>query len=84
MERNHDQAWCCGAGGGVLSAYPDLATWTAEERVREAEKSGASTLVVACPWCEYNLESGIDVRKPKIELLNIAEMVWRSMEGGKR
>ena len=84
MERSHDQAWCCGAGGGVLAAYPDFATWTAGERIKEAEKSGVSALVAACPWCEYNLESGIDVNKSGIELLDIAEMVWRSMEGGKK
>ena len=84
MERNYDQAWCCGAGGGVLAAYPDLATWSAAERVKEAETTGASVLATACPWCEYNLESGIEVRKSKMELLDVAEIVWRSMKGGKK
>jgi Fe-S oxidoreductase len=83
MERNRDQAWCCGAGGGVLTAYPDLATWTAEERVKEAEATGASTFITACPWCEYNLESGIELRKSRLELLDIAEVVLKSIKGGK-
>jgi heterodisulfide reductase subunit D len=83
MERNHDQAWCCGAGAGVLTAYPDLATWTAVERVKEAEEIEASTLVTACPWCEYNLESGIEVRKSKLELLDISELVLKSIKEGK-
>jgi len=80
MERNRDQAWCCGAGGGVLAAYPDFATWTAEERVAEAEDSGSSVLVAACPWCEYNLEDGIENRKSKMELSNIAETVFKAMK----
>ena len=84
MERSYDQAWCCGAGGGVLAAYPDFATWTAEERVEEAEATGASVLAAACPWCEYNLESGIEVRKSRMELFDVAEIVWRSIKGGKK
>jgi len=80
MERNRDQAWCCGAGGGVLAAYPDFATWTAEERVAEAESSGCSVLVTACPWCEYNLEDGIERRRSKIKLFNIAEIVFQAMK----
>jgi len=83
MERNHDQAWCCGAGGGVLVAYPDLSTWTAEQRVKEAESTGASALATACPWCEYNLETGIDNRKSKMEISDIAQIVYKSMRGGK-
>lgn len=82
MERSHDQAWCCGAGGGVLAAYPDFAIWTGTERVKEAEATGASALIAACPWCEYNLETGIEIKKSKLELLDVAELVWRSMKGG--
>ena len=84
MERNHDQAWCCGAGGGVLTAFPDLATLSAEERVTEAEASGASVLAAACPWCEYNFEGGIENRKSKLELFDIAEIVLRSMKEGEK
>ncbi len=84
MERNHDQAWCCGAGGGVLAAYPDQAIWSAVERVKEAEATGASVLATACPWCEDNLESGIEVRKSKMKLLDVAEIVWKSMKGGEK
>ena len=82
MERNRDQTWCCGAGGGVLAAYPDLATWTAGERVKEAEATGAFALAAACPWCEYNFETGIEDRKSRMELFDVAEIVYKSMRGG--
>ena len=29
MERNQRWAWCCGGGGGVPEAYPELAQWNA-------------------------------------------------------
>ena len=52
MERIREYAWCCGAGGGVLEAFPDFAAWTAVERLEEAAATGAEALVTACPWCE--------------------------------
>ncbi len=82
MERSHDQAWCCGAGGGVLTAYPDFAVSTAEEKVAEAEASGASVLATACPFCEFNLRTGIEKKKSGLELLDVAEIVLRSLEEG--
>ena len=54
MERTREAAWCCGAGGGVGSAYPEFNAWTAAERVEEARCTGADALVTACPWCERN------------------------------
>ena len=83
MVRNHDQAWCCGAGGGVFTAYPDLASSTAKEKIAEAEASGISALATACPWCEYNLKSGIETIKSKMELFDLAEIVFKSMEKGR-
>jgi Fe-S oxidoreductase len=80
MERTHDEAWCCGAGGGALTAFPDFATASAEERVAEAEASEASVLVAACPWCEYNFEDGIENTKSNMELHDIAAIVFKAMK----
>ncbi len=80
MERTHDETYCCGAGGGVLTALPDFAIATAEERVAEAEASEASVLATACPFCEFNLEDGIENRKSKMELQDIAEIVFKAMK----
>ncbi len=55
MERIRQYSWCCGAGGGVLEAFPEFAEWTARERLAEAGATGAETLVTACPWCERSL-----------------------------
>ena len=50
MERNRQEAWCCGAGGGALLAYPEWASEVATERLEEAANTGASVLVVpSCP-----------------------------------
>jgi Fe-S oxidoreductase len=56
MGRNRENGWCCGAGGGVKEANPDLALWTANERLKEAKATGAEALVISCPWCEKKLQ----------------------------
>lgn len=81
MERVKENAWCCGAGGGVITAYPDFMVWTAEERVEEAECSGASTIITACPFCEYAFKIAIGKRKSALNVKNIAEIVEKSMGG---
>lgn len=85
MERMKDQTWCCGAGGGLLEAYPDLAAWAAEERIKEARvTTGANTLVTACPWCEFSLKNAVEAVGARIKVNDIAEIIQRaSQKGGK-
>jgi heterodisulfide reductase subunit D len=76
MERIKDQAWCCGAGGGVRAAFPDLSLWTAKQRIEEAIDTGATTIVSSCPFCATNLEWAIKemgVRMKYQDITQIAE-----------
>jgi Fe-S oxidoreductase len=59
MWRIKEYAWCCGAGGGVMDAYPDFAMWTALERLREARDTGAEAIITACPWCKRTFEDAL-------------------------
>ena len=54
MPRHHENAWCCGNAAGVKEAFTDLASWSAEERLREAGTTGAEAIVSACPGCKEN------------------------------
>ncbi len=79
MERNKESAWCCGAGGGVPEAYPEFSSWTAGERLEEAQATGADAIVSACPWCERNFK---DVRKKtdsQMQVFDIIELIERSL-----
>ena len=60
MTRIKEYAWCCGAGGGVSESNPDFAKWTAQERIKEAESTGAEALVTACPWCEKTFNEALE------------------------
>ncbi|MHA1263920.1 MAG: (Fe-S)-binding protein [Candidatus Helarchaeota archaeon] len=64
MYRIGENSLCCGAGGGVKAGYPDFAWNAANERLEEAEATGAEILMTACPFCELNMgqaaREGID------------------------
>ena len=57
-ERNRENPYCCGAGGGLLFADKDEEQGTRISDVRFAQlrKTGASTVVTACPFCSIMLK----------------------------
>jgi Fe-S oxidoreductase len=79
MERIREYAWCCGAGGGVLEAYPDFAAWTAAERLTEAKATGAEAIVSACPWCERNFADTVKGQDEKIKVYDVIDLVQMAL-----
>jgi Fe-S oxidoreductase len=80
MERIRENAWCCGAGGGVIDAYPDLCSWTVAERIEEARDTGAEAIVTACPWCERNFIDGIDAAGIDMKVYDIVDLVQDAIQ----
>jgi Fe-S oxidoreductase len=76
MENTRKNSWCCGAGGGVRSAFPDWSLETSAKRIEEAKRTGVSTLVSACPFCKRNLSDSSD---GSLEILDLSELVERLM-----
>jgi len=79
MERIREYAWCCGAGGGVVDAYPEFSSWTAGERIEEAMSTGAETIVSACPWCERNFMDAIKVKNADMKVCDVLELVQQAI-----
>ena len=75
MPRNKENAWCCGAGGGVKSGFRDWAVEIASERTKEAEQTGASILVSSCPFCKTNLEDAIKATNSDLRFMDIVSIV---------
>lgn len=71
MENIREDSLCCGAGGGVKSAYPEIANQMAKSRLAQARKTDCETLVVSCPFCKLNLEND------EIEVLDLTEFLMR-------
>jgi Fe-S oxidoreductase len=79
MERIKDQGWCCGAGAGVRTAFPDMALTIATERIEEAKETGAEALVTSCPYCEQNLVDPIRRNKEKLKVLDLTDLVLEAL-----
>lgn len=67
MVLNRENAFCCGAGGGVQSNNKELAEKIAGERVEQAVATEAEYLITPCPMCTYNLRNSSGQRIKVIE-----------------
>ncbi len=79
MVRSKNWSWCCGAGGGIYLAFPDYAIWTGMERLKETEKTGASTVVTACPLCKVNLANAAQKMNSQMKIADINELVVQAI-----
>lgn len=75
MEFNKENSRCCGSGGGVKSAFPEIAQSIAIERVIDAENTGCSTIVTSCPFCKLNLDEN-----SSLEVLDLSEFVLKQIK----
>ncbi|MFX0156315.1 MAG: (Fe-S)-binding protein [Candidatus Hodarchaeota archaeon] len=79
MKRNRKHAWCCGAGGGVKSQFPNLAKDISNDRINEAIQSDANILTTSCPFCIENLTDAheeMDAEiKEKIQIFDIIDLI---------
>lgn len=71
METNKRYAHCCGSGGGVKSSYGEVADKIAADRIREAERTGASVLITACPFCHKGLVDGANYIHSKMQVVDL-------------
>ena len=80
MERVKEYSWCCGAGGGVYESYPEFARMTANDRIEEAEATGADALVSACSWCERNFTDATAAAGSKLRILDVVTLVGQALQ----
>ena len=80
MERTRENSRCCGAGGGLKSGYPDIQNKISQTRIKEAEATGATELVSACPFCYQGLQVGIQALDSKLTMRDITELVVMAIE----
>ena len=71
MENIRENSLCCGAGGGVKSSYPEIASQLSKSRIDEALKTKSDALITTCPFCKLNLEND------EIEVFDLCEFLIR-------
>ena len=82
MRRRKIYAQCCGAGGNVRIANPELSLRIGIDRMRRDLPPGVNIVIHACPTCRVQLEeasqkAGIDVKH-----MSIQELVLNCIKSG--
>jgi len=80
MDRNRNQSFCCGGGGGLSFIEEPANQRVNQERAREALATGADVLAVGCPFCLTMMEDGVNARKQDQEMrvMDVAELLWEA------
>ena len=76
MERNRRWSWCCGGGGGVPEAFPELAQWNGEDRLSEAARTGAELLLTTSALCHRSFSQ---CRKPALPTQELLEFICQAI-----
>ena len=80
MPRNKERSFCCGAGGGRMWMEEKIGTRINLNRVDEAIATGAQEIAVACPFCRVMTGDGVIARDSKVEVLDVAQALLRSVK----
>jgi heterodisulfide reductase subunit D len=77
MERNRENTWCCGGGGGVKAANYALSLEIGKDKIPEALATGAKRVISACPSCKASINDAIRAmgKEAEIKAIDITELV---------
>jgi Fe-S oxidoreductase len=79
MPKNRYLSKCCGGGGDLKIAYPEMSMDVGMRRLKEARETGAKAVVSCCPACELQLSDVAQKNEVPLQVFNIAEIVARAM-----
>ncbi|BFL75391.1 hypothetical protein M7M4_21430 [Corynebacterium pseudogenitalium] len=59
MDKNRDEAFCCGAGGARMFMEEKLGTRINDFRTEQALETGAEEVATGCPFCNVMMTGGV-------------------------
>jgi Fe-S oxidoreductase len=83
MERSRSTGFCCGGGGGLMWIEEQPGTTKINQvRLEDALKTGADTVVTACPYCLQMFEDSIDHKgvKDSLKAKDLIELVEEAID----
>jgi len=80
LEHNRAGSLCCGGGGNLEMAAPELAGKLAKAKIEEIQQSGADVVVTACQQCVRTIATSARRQKLDLKVMDITELVCRAVE----
>ncbi len=78
--RHGANPFCCGAGGGLLFEEHEEGRRISQERFEQLQRTGASTIVTACPFCSIMLKGAQASANTQVEFVDLMSFVGRQDE----
>jgi len=80
LEHNREKAICCGGGGDVEMANPDLTSEIAQMKIDEIQRTGTNIVVTPCQQCIRTISTRARKQGIKLKVLDLTEIVMMAME----
>jgi len=81
MDRNKNNSFCCGAGGGNMWKEEEEGTEAVRrDRFKEAEATASDVICVGCPFCKTMLNDAGNELESKLEVKDIAEIIVEKLK----
>jgi Fe-S oxidoreductase/FtsH-binding integral membrane protein len=76
MAASRQTSFCCGAGGGGMWKEEKTGQRISHCRIGQAERTGADTVVTACPFCSIMFHDALsETGREKIKTLDLAQAI---------
>lgn len=83
MQDHRERALCCGGGGDVEMADPELTAAVARRRLGQAQATGAPVIVSACQQCKRTMAGAARAQGMQMRVLDVTEVVWSAVSAGR-
>jgi Fe-S oxidoreductase len=80
MSMVRESALCCGGGGDVETADPDVTLGVAGQRLAQVEATGANYVASACQQCKRTLQEGARKNRIRVRATDVVELLWQSVQ----
>lgn len=76
MAASKQTSFCCGGGGGGMWKEEKTGERISHCRIAQAEKTGAETIVTACPFCSIMFHDALsETNREKMKTLDLAQAI---------
>lgn len=79
LEKNRAQSICCGGGGNLEMANPDISGMVAGKKIDEILRTGATIVATSCQQCVRTIKSQARRQKLDLDVVDITELVVRAI-----
>ena len=83
-ERHGTNPFCCGAGGGLLFEEHESGKRISQERLEQLQRTGAGTVVTACPFCSIMLKGAQASANTQVHFVDLMSYVDTRMKSAAR